>query len=53
MKSLSKIGYVLAVLMPLVGQGESVAEAKAASEKSDSAAHFRYAEMLCVGRSVK
>ena len=36
-----------------LGRGESVVETKAAAEKGDSAAQFRYAEMLRDGRSVK
>ena len=35
-----------------LGRGESVAEAKAAAEKGDSAAQFRYAEMLRTGNGV-
>ena len=53
MKSLTKIGCFLVLLLPFVSRGENVADVKAAAERGEAAAQFRYAEMLRDGRGVK
>ena len=53
MRRIALIGTLLALTMPFGVHGGSAAEAKAAAERGDAVAQFRYAEMLRDGRGIK
>lgn len=53
MKNSILLGVMLAMCLPFAVRGESAVDAaKAAAEKGDAAAQFRYAEMLRTGNGV-